>query len=74
MAKAKKKGHIIMKVYEDYSATFEIDGEDNWLAAAIASGLEDNRFSNIILTGCKALLAALYEKEEKKTKKKAAKK
>jgi hypothetical protein len=74
MATAKKKGHIIMKIYEDYSATFEIDGEDNWLAAAIASGLEDERFSNIIVTGCQALVAARAEKKEKKPKKKAAKK
>ena len=72
MAKAKKKGHIIMKIYDDYSATFEIDGDDNWLAAGIASGLEDDRFSIIVVTGCQALLAARAEREEEKAKKKAA--
>jgi hypothetical protein len=65
MAKAKKeKGHIIMKVYDDYSATFEIDGDDNWLAAGIASGLEDNRLSTIIVVAAQTLLETRQEKQE----------
>lgn len=74
MAKAKKKGHIIMKIYDDYSAKFEIDGDDNWLAAGIAGGLEDDRFSAIVAAGCEALLVARAEQKEKKAKKKAVKK
>jgi hypothetical protein len=74
MAKAKKKGHIIMKIYDDYSAKFEIDGDDNWLAAGIAGGLEDDRFSTIVVAGCEALLVARAEQKEKKAKKKAVKK
>jgi hypothetical protein len=74
MAKAKKKGHIIMKIYDDYSAKFEIDGDDNWLAAGIAGGLEDDRFSTIVAAGCEALLIARAEQKEKKAKKKAVKK
>jgi hypothetical protein len=65
--KAKKeKGHIIMTVYDDYSAHFEIDGDDKWLSAGLASGLEDDRFSAIVLTGCQTLLAVRAEKKEKK--------
>jgi len=71
MAKAKKKGHITMKVYDDYSVHFVIDGPDEWLAAGIAAGLQDDRFSAIVLAGCQALLVARAEKEEKKAKKKA---
>lgn len=63
--KAKKeKGHIIMKVYDDYSAYFELDGPDDWLSAGIASGLEDDRLSKIVVVAAQALLEAQREKQE----------
>jgi hypothetical protein len=63
--KAKKeKGHIIMKVYDDYSAIFEIDGDDDWLAAGFAGGLEDERLSKIVVVAAQALLATRQEKQE----------
>jgi hypothetical protein len=74
MAKAKKKGHITMKVYDDYSVHFVIDGPDDWLAAGLAAGLEDNRLSTIVVTAAEALLTVHNERKEKKAKKKAAKK
>jgi len=74
MAKAKKKGHITMKVYDDYGVHFVIDGPDDWLAAGLAAGLEDNRLSTIVVTAAEALLVAHNERKEKKAKKKAAKK
>jgi hypothetical protein len=63
--KAKKeKGHIIMKVYDDYSAHFELDGPDHWLSAGLAAGLEDDRFSKIVVVAAQALLEAKREKQE----------
>jgi hypothetical protein len=70
MAKAKKKGHITMKVYDDYNVHFVID----WLAAGLAAGLEDNRLSTLVVTAAQVLLAAHTERKEKKAKKKAVKK
>jgi hypothetical protein len=80
--KAKKeKGHIIMKVYDDYSAHFEIDGDDKWLSAGFASGLEDERLSKIVVIAAQTLLETRQKQEldihfepEAKPVKKAAKK
>jgi len=73
--KAKKeKGHIIMKVYDDYSAHFELDGPDHWLSAGLAAGLEDERLSKIVVIAAEALLVARQEKQEEELLvKKAAK-
>lgn len=76
MAKTKEKkpkGHIIMKVYDDFNTEFELDGDDAWLAAGLASGLEDARFYRIVGV---AIQTALYltDLEEEKASKKAAKK
>lgn len=80
--KAKKeKGHIIMTVYDDYSADFEIDGDDKWLSAGLASGLEDNRLSTIVVVAAQTLLETrqkqeldIYFEPEAKPVKKAVKK
>ena len=62
--KAKKeKGHIMMTVYDDFSADFEIDGDDSWLAAGFAGGLEDDRLSTIMVTAAEALLHSRREKQ-----------
>jgi hypothetical protein len=52
----KQKGEFIMKVYEDFSADFVIDGDDAWLAAGFASGLEDARFVKIVSVAIQAVL------------------
>jgi pyrroloquinoline quinone (PQQ) biosynthesis protein C len=63
--KAKKeKGHIIMNVYDDYSAIFEIDGDDDWLAAGFAGGLEDERLSKIVVIAAQTLLETRQQKQE----------
>jgi hypothetical protein len=63
--KAKKeKGHIIMTVYDDYSATFEIDGDDKWLSAGFASGLEDERLSKIVVVAAQTFLETRQQKQE----------
>lgn len=76
MAKTKEKkpkGEITMKVYDDFSTEFVLDGDDQWLAAGLASGLEDARFYKIVGV---AIQTALYltDLEEEKASKKAAKK
>jgi len=73
--KAKKeKGHIIMTVYDDYSANFEIDGDDKWLSAGFASGLEDERLSKIVVVAAQTLLETRQQKQEDLIIEKAAKK
>ena len=66
-------------MYDDYSAQFTMNGDDDWLSAAIAAGLENERFSAIVVVGAQALFESRMRDEEeapkeKKPKKKAVKK
>jgi len=56
-----------------------MNGDDDWLSAAIAAGLENERFSAIVVVGAQALFESRMRDEEeapkeKKPKKKAVKK
>jgi hypothetical protein len=67
-------GEISIKVYDDYSANFTINGDDDWLSAAIAAGLENDRFSSIVAAGAQALFESRTQEEEEAPKEKKAKK
>ena len=69
----KQKGEVVMKVYEDFSVDFVIDGDDTWLAAGFAAGLEDARFTKIMAVAIETVMT-LRHLQEKKESKKAAKK